>query len=131
MARAPDDTIVQSPAFPPPQIVDSLGAGDTFTAAILHYLNGVKLSTQSNNTNLISQLSGIHLNPNESSRIEENNDIERKKITHNRNIESLEYSKTEFINQIVLQAAVTFACRTAGAKIGFRGYDEVQISPIE
>lgn len=28
-------TLLHSPAFPPPQVVDSLGAGDTFTAAMI------------------------------------------------------------------------------------------------
>ncbi|KAI4500314.1 hypothetical protein M0802_004731 [Mischocyttarus mexicanus] len=44
MARTTDGTTVKSPAFPPEKIVDSLGAGDTFNAAIIHYLNKIKIS---------------------------------------------------------------------------------------
>ncbi|KAK0092993.1 hypothetical protein PV326_000168 [Microctonus aethiopoides] len=139
MARTPDSTIVQSPAFPPKKIVDSLGAGDTFTAAILHYLNNVKLSSGMKDKNITEDV--VDINNDKVLLSKEDNtsmtsdcyNLTQKKptIEHNKNIESLECSKTEFINQSVLQAAVTFACRTAGAKIGFRGYDDLQCSPIE
>ncbi|XP_034943316.1 ketohexokinase-like [Chelonus insularis] len=144
MARTPNGTIVQSPAFPPPQIVDSLGAGDTFTAAILHCLNFVKLRDHSkkidqkkqdneNNKNMVTD-ENREMNKNEN--IVGDNEIveasqkslieKQTRIEHNYNIESLEYSETDFINNSVLHAAVTFACRTAGAKIGFKGYEGFQ-----
>lgn len=39
MARAPDGSTVQSPAFPPWQVVDTLGAGDTFCATVIFSLS--------------------------------------------------------------------------------------------
>lgn len=35
MAKGPDGVTVQSPAFPPRQIIDTLGAGDTFCASVI------------------------------------------------------------------------------------------------
>nr|XP_057911061.1 ketohexokinase isoform X4 [Doryrhamphus excisus] len=43
-ALAPDGSLVHSDAFPPEQLVDTLGAGDTFNAAVIHKLsNGARL----------------------------------------------------------------------------------------
>lgn len=120
MARAPDGTIVQSPAFPPQKIIDSLGAGDTFTAAILFYLNKTKLSS-------VRGHSSAEKNSGEASRsnkkVEFKANEAKREIKQNHHIESLEQSHTEFIDSQVLQSAVTFACRVAGAKIGLKGYD--------
>ncbi|XP_058795554.1 ketohexokinase-like [Phymastichus coffea] len=106
MARAPDGTIVQSPAFPPHKIIDTLGAGDTFNAAVIHYLNKQKLAYYKNGDDV-------------------NNQSTKNNIQHNYNIESSEKSQTEFINREVLQNAIAFGCRLAGAKIGFRGLDGI------
>lgn len=106
MARAPDGTIVQSPAFPPHKIIDTLGAGDTFNAAVIYYLNKQKLTYKK------SDISG-------------NNQSSENNVQHNYNIESSEKSQTEFINHEVLQDAITFGCRLAGAKIGLRGLDGI------
>ncbi|XP_072037867.1 ketohexokinase-like [Amphiura filiformis] len=38
-AIGPDGIVVSSPAFPPAKLVDTLGAGDTFNAAVIHALN--------------------------------------------------------------------------------------------
>ncbi|XP_067009276.2 ketohexokinase [Anabrus simplex] len=38
-ARNPDGEVVHSPAFPPQKVVDTLGAGDTFCAAVISALN--------------------------------------------------------------------------------------------
>ncbi|XP_054640768.1 ketohexokinase isoform X2 [Dunckerocampus dactyliophorus] len=43
-ALAPDGSLVHSEAFPPERLVDTLGAGDTFNAAVIHKLsNGARL----------------------------------------------------------------------------------------
>lgn len=132
MARTPDGTIVQSPAFPPTQIIDSLGAGDTFTAAVLHYLNHVKL--KKNQFNMVNTENTDQITKTQQQSDQDpsssNDNIAPKKITINCNIESLEYSNTDFIDQTILQAAITFACRTAGNKIGFKGYDHLQSTPV-
>lgn len=39
MGLTSDGTIVQSKAFPPSKIVDTLGAGDTFVASTIYFLN--------------------------------------------------------------------------------------------
>ncbi|XP_061899316.1 ketohexokinase-like isoform X2 [Entelurus aequoreus] len=43
-ALAPDGLLIHSDAFPPERLVDTLGAGDTFNAAVIHKLsNGARL----------------------------------------------------------------------------------------
>lgn len=103
MARAPDGNIVQSPAFPPKRIIDTLGAGDTFNAATIYYLNKKKISFKNSKNG--------------------SDDTVASEIQQNYNIESSEKSQTEFINHDVLQEAITFGCKIAGAKIGLRGFD--------
>lgn len=39
MAKGPDGVTVQSPAFPPKQVIDTLGAGDTFCATVIYSLS--------------------------------------------------------------------------------------------
>lgn len=114
MAKSPDGTIVQSPAFSPTKIVDSLGAGDTFIAAVIHYLNHTKLQTSTNKIKSKSETVD-----------DLSSDIDKLNITKNKNIESTEYCRTSFIEESVLQSAVTFGCQIAGKKIGQRGYDNL------
>ncbi|KAJ8684464.1 hypothetical protein QAD02_020256 [Eretmocerus hayati] len=106
MARAPDGSVVQSPAFPPQQIIDTLGAGDTFNAAVIYYLNKQKLAFTIDD-------------------FCDDDKTHKREIQHNCNIESSEESRTEFIDRDVLQKAITFGCRLAGAKIGLRGFDDL------
>ncbi|XP_048506350.1 ketohexokinase-like isoform X2 [Athalia rosae] len=119
MARTPDGTIVQSPAFPPAKTIDSLGAGDTFAAAILHYLNKIKFSSNKSVQPMKTLSEKLLHNEDPETK---SNEVKRE-IKQNHNIESLEQSHTEFIDSVVLQSAVTFACRVAGAKLGLKGYD--------
>ncbi|XP_061730448.1 ketohexokinase isoform X11 [Nerophis ophidion] len=43
-ALAPDGLFIHSDAFPPERLIDTLGAGDTFNAAVIHKLsNGARL----------------------------------------------------------------------------------------
>nr|XP_023694535.1 ketohexokinase isoform X2 [Paramormyrops kingsleyae] len=41
-AMGPDGTLVHSDAFPPPALVDTLGAGDTFNASVIYSLSNGK-----------------------------------------------------------------------------------------
>ncbi|KAK9296499.1 hypothetical protein QLX08_009541 [Tetragonisca angustula] len=115
MARTPDNIIVQSPAFPPQKVVDTLGAGDTFNAAVIHLLNKAKLEFIRRR-----KLKSYEMN----SALQKDVEIKRN-IKMNYNIESSECSHTEFITQNVLQAAVSFACQVAGAKVGLKGYNKL------
>lgn len=38
-ALGPDGQLLHSDAFPPPQVVDTLGAGDTFNASVIFSLS--------------------------------------------------------------------------------------------
>ncbi|XP_015602710.1 ketohexokinase-like [Cephus cinctus] len=119
MGRTPDSMIVQSPSFPPNQIIDTLGAGDTFNAATLYYLNMVK-------TSFIKKREEEESHKTKETFEESSETDKKREIKQNTNIESTECSRTEFINANVLQGAINFACHVAGAKIGLRGYDGLE-----
>ncbi|XP_046813252.1 ketohexokinase-like [Vespa crabro] len=104
MACISDGVTVQSPAFPPQKIIDSLGAGDTFNAGVIHYLNKVKISAKNKDKG-------------------SSNSPVKKSQSKKHDIENSKFNQTEFIDQNILQAAITFACHVAGTKIGMKGYD--------
>ncbi|XP_031850276.1 ketohexokinase isoform X2 [Nomia melanderi] len=105
MGKTPDNVTVQSPAFPPHKVVDTLGAGDTFNAAVLHFLNETKRKMSD-----VTELKHGGYKQN---------------IKKNYNIESIECSRTEFITHTTLQGAITFGCQVAGVKVGIKGYNNL------
>ncbi|KAL6436707.1 hypothetical protein ACFW04_004858 [Cataglyphis niger] len=118
IARTPCGAIVQSPAFPPHKVIDTLGAGDTFNAAVLYYLNKSKLEfmhkykdKEANDTNKLGNV------------IDDSTIIRRDIKQKNLHIENLKCYQTKFIDEMVLQRAIKFACCIAGAKVGLKGFD--------
>ncbi|XP_011876967.1 PREDICTED: ketohexokinase-like [Vollenhovia emeryi] len=124
IARTPCGAIVQSPAFPPEKVIDTLGAGDTFNAAAMYYLNKSKVEfmhkckEQAACTNNTTQIKDD---------IVDNGTAVKRDMTENLNLESLRYRRLKFITETVLQKAIKFACCIAGAKVGLRGYDNLDI----
>ncbi|XP_077384616.1 ketohexokinase isoform X2 [Festucalex cinctus] len=90
-----DGTLLHSDAFPPQHLVDTLGAGDTFNAAVVHKLANGDARTHAR----------MHAHTSESNAID---DRGRRRRSGCR-----------------LQEALTFGCRVAGAKCGFHGYDAI------
>ncbi|XP_072752931.1 ketohexokinase [Anoplolepis gracilipes] len=118
IARTPCGGRVQSPAFPPHKVIDTLGAGDTFNAGVLYYLNKSKIEfihkgkpTYANDTNKLCDgtIGG--------------STVVRQGKDKYLNIENVEYNRTKFIDEITLQEAIKFACCIAGTKVGSRGYE--------
>lgn len=119
IARTPCGAIVQSPAFPPHKVIDTLGAGDTFNAAVLYYLNKSKVEF----TYKYKEAANANDNKLWDDTVGDNIVVEQDIKQKNFNIKILEYNRIKFIDEIVLQKAIQFACRIAGAKVGSRGYD--------
>lgn len=118
MARTVDGEMVQSSAFPPQEVIDTLGAGDTFNAAVLYYLNKAKF------INKYEKEEAAYMKSTDQ-RSNEFDDgvIVKLDIKQNFDIESFEYGRKKFIDKTVLQEAITFGCHIAGAKVGLQGYD--------
>lgn len=114
MARTACGVIVQSTAFPPQKVIDTLGAGDTFNAAVLFYLNKRKIEFMQKYKDTISSN-----NANQTKNDILDSDVKQ----HNFNIENLEYIRMKFIDKTILQNAIEFACYVAGTKVGLKGYD--------
>ncbi|XP_029161072.1 ketohexokinase-like [Nylanderia fulva] len=116
IARTPCGVIVQSPAFPPYSVIDTLGAGDTFNAAVLYYLNKSKVEfmCKYNEAACVNDINKLCDDTFDSSAVVKQ-EIKQK--------ENLEYNRTKFIDETVLHRAIRFACSVAGAKVGSKGYD--------
>ncbi|KAG5336273.1 KHK Ketohexokinase, partial [Acromyrmex heyeri] len=122
IARTPCGSIVQSPAFPPQKVIDTLGAGDTFNAAALYYLNKSKVEFMHK-----YKEEAACTNDNQMKDASDNNTAKRD-VEENLDIRSSgKYNRAKFINETVLQQAIKFACCIAGAKVGLRGYDCLDI----
>jgi len=124
IARTSCGSIIQSPAFPPQKVIDTLGAGDTFNAAALYYLNKSKIEFM-HKYNEETVCNDIDINQTKDD-ISDNNTIKRD-IKENFNIRNLGYIRAKFINETVLKQAIKFACCIAGAKVGLRGYDYLDV----
>lgn len=121
IARTPCGSIVQSSAFPPQKVIDTLGAGDTFNAAALYYLNKSKIEAM-HKYKKETVCTNDDINQTQDDISDYGTAVERD-IKEILGTGSLEYSRAKFINETVLQQAIKFACRIAGAKVGLRGYD--------
>ncbi|XP_011055777.1 PREDICTED: ketohexokinase-like isoform X2 [Acromyrmex echinatior] len=122
IARTSCGSIVQSPAFPPQKVIDTLGAGDTFNAAALYYLNKSKVEFMHK-----YKEEAACTNDNQMKDASDNNTAKRD-VKENLDIRtSGKYNRAKFINETVLQQAIKFACCIAGAKVGLRGYDCLDI----
>jgi len=122
IARTPCGLIVQSPAFPPQKVIDTLGAGDTFNAAALYYLNKSKIEFMHKYNEETVCTNDINQTKNDIS-----DSTVQRDIKENLNIRNLGYIRAKFINETVLKQAIKFACCIAGAKVGLRGYDCLDI----
>jgi sugar/nucleoside kinase (ribokinase family) len=93
-------------------VIDTLGAGDTFNAAVLYYLNKSKFIPKYKE--VVNDEA-----KNESSK----NIVFREDIRQDSRIKSIKYNRPDFIDRTILQKAIEFACYIAGTKVGLRGYD--------
>lgn len=122
IARTPSGAIVQSSAFPPEKVIDTLGAGDTFNAAAMYYLNKSKIEFMHKYKEEVTCTNDTNQANND---IFDNGTVKRDK--ENLGLENLGYKRSKFITETVMRRAIKFACRIAGAKVGFRGYDNLDI----
>ncbi|XP_012529199.1 ketohexokinase isoform X2 [Monomorium pharaonis] len=124
IARTPCGATVRSPAFPPQKVIDTLGAGDTFNAAVLYYLNKSKIEFMHKYKEEGICVYDINQTKDDSF---DNDTTIKGDVKKNLDIENLEYNRVKFINETILQKAIKFACYIAGAKVGLRGYDSLDI----
>lgn len=102
-------------------MIDTLGAGDTFNAAAMYYLNKSKIEFMHKYKEVICTNDTNQTNDD----IFDNGTVKRNK--ENLGLENLGYERSKFITETVMQRTIKFACRIAGAKVGFRGYDNLDV----
>ncbi|XP_077257521.1 ketohexokinase isoform X2 [Temnothorax americanus] len=124
IARAPCGAIVQSPAFPPEKVIDTLGAGDTFNAAVIYYLNKSKVEFMRKYKEEAASTSDTNQTEDN---VSDNGTAFKRDIEENLGPESLGYDRLKFITETVLRKAIKIGCRIAGAKVGLRGYDNLDV----
>ncbi|XP_071553782.1 ketohexokinase isoform X1 [Temnothorax nylanderi] len=124
IARTPCGAIVQSPAFPPEKVIDTLGAGDTFNAAVIYYLNKSKVEFMRKYEEEAASTSDTNQTDDN---VSDNGTAVKRDIEKNLDPESLGYDRLKFITETVLQKAIKIGCRIAGAKVGLRGYDNLDV----
>lgn len=114
-ARTANGAVVSSPAFPPRRVIDTLGAGDTFIAAVLYRLNRSKVEGSSGAVE--DRGRGDDAGTNEVT------DVRDDTIVRDPDNAAAFGARRDFVDVTALRRAITFACRLAGAKVGLRGYD--------
>ncbi|KAL6266911.1 hypothetical protein P5V15_003739 [Pogonomyrmex californicus] len=124
IACTPCGVTIRSTAFPPRRVIDTLGAGDTFNAAALYCLNKSKMELI---REYKDQTDRANNELNRSKNDTSNNNTIGPDVEENFDIKDLEYHRTKFINETVLQKTIRFACYVAGAKVGLRGYDGLDV----
>ncbi|XP_011640991.1 ketohexokinase-like isoform X2 [Pogonomyrmex barbatus] len=124
IACTPCGVTIRSTAFPPRRVIDTLGAGDTFNAAALYYLNKSKIELI---REYKDQTDRANNELNRSKNDTSNNNTIGPDVEENLDIKDLEYRRTKFITETVLQKTIRFACYVAGAKVGLRGYNGLDV----
>lgn len=124
IARTPYGAIVQSSAFPPEKVIDTLGAGDTFNAAAMYYLNKSKIEFMHEYKEGTACMNNANQTNDD---IFDNGTAVKQIIKENLSVGNLRYDRSKFITETVMQRAIKFACCIAGAKVGLRGYDNLDV----
>ena len=113
LGRAPNGERTQCPAQLSFPIVDIFGASDTFNASVIYYLNQENISIRRGGEDLdlstkcaLAKIHSVGFQP--SGQYDES------------------ISPLEFIDPELLYQALVFACRTSGAKAGFKGFSQLK-----
>lgn len=94
-------------------MIDTLGAGDTFNAAVLYYLNKRKIEFTHKYEEETICATNVQMNVDASDSATLGRDTKQ----------TSDAKDLKFIDEIVLQKTIKFACCLAGAKVGLKGYD--------
>lgn len=98
-------------------MIDTLGAGDTFNAAVLYYLNKSKVEFVQKCKKEIACTNDYNQAKDES--FDEELAF-REDMEQNSKIKSAKYNRPDdFIDKVILQRAIKFVCCIAGAKVAW------------